>query len=322
MGIEADEKSYTSDYFDQIIEYAKFLIKEGKAFMDNTDQETMRNERLARQNSKNRDLSVEENLRIFDLLLKGDSDASTYCLRAKIDMSSENGTMRDPVLFRNNNLPHARTGTKYPAYPTYDLACPIVDSIEGVTHAMRTTEYNDRDQQYHWLQEALHLRRVEIQSFARLSFQQIVMSKRKLLWLVENGEVSGWDDPRFPTIKGIINRGVNIEALKSFILAQGFSRNIVDMEWNKFWTFNKKEIDPIALRYMVVFKEKAVEIRINNVTDKTSLISPLHPKNDALGTKLIQINDVIYIEGEDASMIAKGEEVFIIYNIGYLDEMG
>lgn len=304
-------KSYTSDSFPIIIEMAEKLIKEGHAYMDNTDQETMRNERQNRINSKNREMPADQSMELFHKLLKG--EVTDYCLRAKINMQSENGTMRDPVIFRYNILPHMRTGDKYKAYPTYDLACPIVDSIEGVTHAMRTTEYKDRDEQYAWLQKTLGLRPVHIIEFGRLNFQQTVMSKRKLQLLVDRGEVSGWDDPRFPTVKGIIKRGVQISALKKFILAQGFSKNIVEMEWNKFWTLNKKEIDPIAPRYMAVLEKSVIELRVSNVGDKiTTVECDLHPKNASLGKKIIQCSNVIYLEEADAKDIKEGEEITLM----------
>lgn len=146
------------------------MLREGKAYMDDTDQETMQAERLERKESKHRNDPPEVGLAWFEKLLAGEKEAQGFCMRAKIDMSSVNGTMRDPVLYRYNATPHHRTGTKYKAYPTYDFVCPIIDAIEGVTHALRTTEYNDRDEQYHWIQQALGLRYVYIQTFGKMNF--------------------------------------------------------------------------------------------------------------------------------------------------------
>ncbi len=138
-----------------------------------------RGERIA---SKRRDLPSEESLAVFEKLVKGDPSVRHWCLRAKMDMSSDNGTLRDPVLYRGNDTPHHKTGTKYKCYPTYDFVCPIVDALEGVTHALRSLEYADRDAQYAQLQEMLGLRKVRIWGFSKLNFVYTVLSKRKLLW--------------------------------------------------------------------------------------------------------------------------------------------
>ena len=259
IGVKPDLVTFTSDYFETIRLYALSMIENGLAYMDDTPQEQMQDERMKRQNSKYRDQTPADALKYFELMCGGSEEGKAWCLRAKIDMTSDNGTMRDPVLYRQNTTPHHRSGTKYKAYPTYDLACPIVDSIEGVSHALRTTEYDDRnaqvrhiissnesnhgvralkqppppEQQFMWVQKALGLRRVRIQTFARMNFMYTVMSKRKLTWFVDTGRVTGWDDPRFPTVRGVSRRGIDVDALKRFMCSQGASRRIVNMEWSK-----------------------------------------------------------------------------------------
>lgn len=178
----------------------------------------MREERGKGIPSKHRDDSVEDNLKHFEDMTTGSKEGSRWCLRAKISVDDNNKALRDPVIYRVNMLPHHRTGyipfdsavlrfwhrdsNQWKVYPTYDFACPIVDSIEGVTHALRTNEYRDRNPQYHWMIEALSIRKVHIWDFSRLNFIYTLLSKRKLHWFVNEGLVSGWDDPRFPTVRG------------------------------------------------------------------------------------------------------------------------
>ncbi|XP_019864020.1 PREDICTED: bifunctional glutamate/proline--tRNA ligase-like, partial [Amphimedon queenslandica] len=164
----------------------------------------------------------------------------------------------------------------YRVYPTYDFACPWWDSIEGVTHALRTTEYHDRDPQYFWILDALGLRKPYIYEYSRLNLQNTVLSKRKLTWFVNEGIVSGWDDPRFPTVRGVLRRGMTVEGLKLFIAAQGSSRAVTMMDWNKIWAFNRKVIDPISPRYTAL--TDTVPLLIPEVKDETSKMVPKHPK--------------------------------------------
>jgi glutamyl/glutaminyl-tRNA synthetase len=246
---------------------------------------------------------------------------------------------------RQNTTPHHRTGTTYKAYPTYDLACPIVDSLEGVSHALRTTEYvsslanlclllssssylmciastvllvcqNDRDEQYGWIQKALSLRRVRIHAFSRVNFTNTVLSKRKLTWFVENGYVTGWDDARFPTVRGVVRRGVNITALRGFMYSQGASRRVVNMVWNTFWAENKKEIDKTAQRFMAIDAEEHTVLRItgapkeeNNAYTETSV----HPKDPSLGTRVMRISDEVILESVDVDGIAEGENIVLLH---------
>ena len=256
LGIKADSVSHTSDHFSKIYDYAITMIKSGLAYVDDTDQETMRAQRFDGIESKCRNKSVEENLRDFEEMKNGTAFGLKSCLRAKIDMTDKNKAMRDPVIYRCNLIPHPHTGTTYKMYPTYDFVCPIVDSIEGVTHALRTNEYRDRNPQYEWFLKALNLRWVHIWDYSRLNFVYTLLSKRKLTWFVEQGLVSGWDDPRFATVRGIRRRGMTIEALRSYILSQGASQRELSLEWDKLWNTNKKVIDPVAPRYTALIKDK------------------------------------------------------------------
>jgi len=215
----------------------------------------MRAERMDGIASKNRDRSVEENIKIFEEMAQATEVGVKNCLRAKISVDDPNKAMRDPVIYRCNPSSHHRTGEKYKVYPTYDFACPLVDSIEGVTHALRTIEYRDRNPQYWWMLEALGMRKVHVWDFARLNFIKTLLSKRKLTWFVQQGLVWGWDDPRFPTVRGIRRRGMTIEALRQFILAQGPSKNVVNLDWTIIWAGNKKVIDPIAPRHTAIIEK-------------------------------------------------------------------
>lgn len=278
--------------------------------MDDTDQETMQAERMKMVESKNRNTAPEENLKIFEELIKGTKEFRKYCLRAKIDMSSVNGTMRDPVLFRFNETPHHRTGTRFKAYPTYDFACPVIDAIEGVTHALRTTEYNDRDEQYHWIQKAVGLRHVYIQAFGKMNFVNTVLSKRKLTWFVENKLVEGWFDPRFPTVQGCIRRGVNVEALKNFIISQGASRRVITMEWDKFWAENKKVLEEKCPRYMAVNTQDVVEMLVENAAAEVTFHTvAIHPQKPEHGNRVMRRFNRILVDQADAATYSVGEEV-------------
>ncbi|XP_013919727.1 PREDICTED: bifunctional glutamate/proline--tRNA ligase isoform X2 [Thamnophis sirtalis] len=311
LNIKPDQFSYTSDHFEKIMKYAEKLIHEGKAYVDDTPAEQMKMEREQRIESKHRSNSVEKNFQMWEEMKKGTEYGQTCCLRAKIDMSSNNGCLRDPTLYRCKNQPHPRTGNKYNIYPTYDFACPIVDSLEGVTHALRTTEYHDRDEQFYWLIEALGIRKPYIWEYSRLNLNNTVLSKRKLTWFVNEGLVDGWDDPRFPTVRGVLRRGMTVEGLKQFIAAQGSSRSVVNMEWDKIWSFNKKVIDPVAPRFTALLKDEIVTVNIPEAQEEMKEVAK-HPKNAEVGLKPIWYSPKVLIDGADAETLTEGEMVTFI----------
>ncbi|XP_026538330.1 bifunctional glutamate/proline--tRNA ligase isoform X2 [Notechis scutatus] len=311
LHIKPDQFTYTSDHFEKIMKYAEKLIHEGKAYVDDTPAEQMKTEREQRIESKHRNNSVEKNFQMWEEMKKGTEYGQTCCLRAKIDMSSNNGCMRDPTLYRCKNQPHPRTGNKYNIYPTYDFACPIVDSVEGVTHALRTTEYHDRDEQFYWIIEALGIRKPYIWEYSRLNLNNTLLSKRKLTWFVNEGLVDGWDDPRFPTVRGVLRRGMTVEGLKQFIAAQGSSRSVVNMEWDKIWSFNRKVIDPVAPRFSALLKDKIVTVNIPEAQEEMKEVAK-HPKNAEVGLKPIWYSPKVLIDGADAETLTKGEMVTFI----------
>ncbi|KAK4944380.1 glutamate--tRNA ligase [Elasticomyces elasticus] len=313
LGIKPDTISYTSNYFDQIDEYCVKIIQSGKAYADDTPGDVMSAQRMAREPSVHRDDSVEDNLARFEEMKKATDEGRRWCIRAKISHANNNASLRDPVIFRcpKNQTPHHRTGLKYKAYPTYQFACPIVDSLEGITHALRTTEYNDQDAQYKWILKALELRPVFIWTFSKIQFVRTLMSKRKLTKLVNAGVVSGWDDPRFPTVRGIRRRGMTIEGLRDFMVSQGPSKNVVNMDWHTIWTMNKKVIDLQASRYTAIDNNYVI-CKLKGVKEEPySEMKPKHAKYD-LGEKKVWYSQNLIIEQEDARTFAKDEEITLM----------
>ncbi|XP_077445878.1 bifunctional glutamate/proline--tRNA ligase isoform X3 [Stigmatopora argus] len=318
LQIKPDQFTYTSDHFAAIMQLAEQLMAEGKAYIDDTPPEQMKLEREQRAESKCRNNTVEQNTKLWAEMKAGTERGQMCCMRAKIDMNSNNGCMRDPTVYRCKNTPHPRTGTTYKVYPTYDFACPVVDSRENVTHALRTTEYHDRDEQYYWFINSLRLRKPYIWEYARLNLNNTVLSKRKLTWFVEEGYVEGWDDPRFPTVRGVLRRGMTVEGLKQFIAAQGGSRSVVNMEWDKIWAFNKKlpvsrvkVIDPVAPRYTALSSSYVVPVSVPEAREEMKEVAK-HPKNADVGMKQVWYGPQVLVEGADAETFSEGEVVTFI----------
>lgn len=306
LGIQWDHFSYTSDHFDLLLEKCTEMIKKGQAYVDDTPPEQMKLDREKKQESPCRSQSVEENLLKWNEMVNGTEEGQKCCVRAKLDFASNNGCLRDPTMYRCKNEPHPRHGNKYKVYPTYDFACPVVDSIEGVTHALRTSEYLDRDPQYFWFIDALGLRKPAIAAYSRLNMMNTVLSKRKLTWLVDEKLVDGWDDPRMPTVQGILRHGLTVEGLKQFIIAQGSSKAIVFMEWDKIWAFNKKYLDPIVPRYTAIEQKNAVTVTLQGYDGNITIDIALHPKDASLGKRSVKVSKELLIEQVDAVQLTDG----------------
>ncbi|KAH8731868.1 glutamyl-tRNA synthetase [Phaeosphaeriaceae sp. PMI808] len=312
LGIKPDSVSYTSDFFDELYDQCVQALKNGLAYADDTEQMKMRDERMNGIASARRDCTAEENLARFEEMKKGTDEGVKWCIRAKMSVDNPNKAMRDPVIYRCNPQAHHRTGDKWKIYPTYDFCCPIVDALEGVTHALRTTEYNDRDAQYQWFIENLKLRKVHNWGFSRLNFVRTVLSKRKLTKIVDAGFVRGWDDPRMPTVRGVRRRGAVIPALREFILKQGPSKNIVNQDWFAFWATNKKHIEPTAARYTAIDEDAKVPVTI--VGAREGVITedkPKHAKYD-LGNKKVTFSSSVILEQADAASFEEGEEITLM----------
>lgn len=298
-----DREYYASDYFDKLYEYAVQLIKDGKAYVCDLSPEQLREYRGTLtepgRESPYRNRSVEENLDLFGRMRAGEFPDGSRTLRAKIDMSSGNINMRDPVIYRIQRGTHHRTGDRWCIYPMYDFAHCISDSIEGITHSLCTLEFEDHRPLYDWFLDQLgvfHPRQIE---FARLNISHTVLSKRKLNRLVAEGIVRGWDDPRMPTISGLRRRGYTPEAIRNFCDRIGVAKadSMVEMALLEFCI--REDLNRVANRVMAVLDPLKVIIT-NYPEDKTELLDAVNnPEDPSAGTRKVPFSREIYIERED-----------------------
>jgi glutaminyl-tRNA synthetase len=295
---------HASDYFDQLYEWAELLIRAGKAYVDDQTPEQMRVNRgtltEAGKDSPFRNRSVDENLDLFRRMKAGEFPNGARVLRAKIDMASGNINMRDPTLYRIVKAPHPRTGTKWPIYPSYDFAHGQSDAIEGITHSICTLEFEDHRPLYDWFLDNLpvpsHPHQYE---FARLNLTYTVLSKRVLTKLVQDGHVSGWDDPRMPTLAGLRRRGVPPAAIRDFIKRIGVAKanSVVDANMLDFSI--REALNKIALRRMAVLRPLKVVIENCPEGQSEELDAGNHPDDPAAGTRKIKFGRELYIERDD-----------------------
>lgn len=303
-----DGLHYASDYFDQLYAYAEQIIEKGLAYVDFQTAEQMRATRGTLtepgQNSPYRDATPEETLSLFRKMKAGEYKEGECCLRAKIDMASPNMNMRDPAMYRIMYTPHHRTGTKWCIYPMYDFAHPVSDAIEGVTHSICTLEFEDHRPLYDWFLQAIGFENPPHQyEFARLNIEGIIMSKRYLRRMVEEGFVSGWDDPRMPTICGLRRKGYTKGAIRQFCATVGVAKSNSTVEPGVLEHCLRDDLKPTAPRRMAVLDP--IELVIENYPEGKSetLTIANNAENEALGTREITFSKHVYIEREDFAIV-------------------
>ncbi len=298
-----DREYYASDYFDTLYEYAVQLIQEGKAYVDSLSAEAIREYRgtltAPGKESPYRNRSTDENLDLFERMRKGEFEPGTHVLRAKIDMASPNLNLRDPVLYRILFAEHHRTGKKWCIYPTYDFAHGQCDSIEKVTHSICTLEFEDHRPLYDWILEALRIHHPQQIEFARLNLTRTVLSKRKLIRLVEEGYVTGWDDPRMPTLSGLRRRGYTPEAIRNFCDRIGVARrdSTVDIAFLEYCV--REDLNRISTRVMAVLRPLKVVIENYPEQQAEMLEAVNNPEDSGMGTRQVPFSREIYIERDD-----------------------
>ncbi len=300
-----DRLYYSSSYFDQLYDYALELIKSGKAYVCDLNAEETREYRgslkKAGKNSPYRDRSIDESLDLFGRMKKGEFEDGTRVLRAKIDMASPNMNMRDPTLYRiRQGVVHHQTGDAWSIYPMYDYTHPISDALEGITHSLCTLEFADHRPLYDWVLDNIslecHPQQIE---FSRLNLQYTVMSKRKLTQLVDENLVSGWDDPRLPTIAGLRRRGFTSASIREFCLRIGISKVENSVEMGMLEATIRDDLNVSAPRRLAVMNPLKVVIT-NYPEDKVEYLSaPNHPQNEGFGKREIPFSREVYIDRDD-----------------------
>ena len=302
LGFEWDGLYYASDYFDQLYEWAVKLINDGKAYVDDLSAEEIRKHRgtlTSRERSPHRNRSAAENLDLFERMRKGEFPDGSRVLRAKIDMASPNLNMRDPVMYRILHAEHHRTGAKWCIYPMYDFAHGQSDLIEHVTHSICTLEFEDHRPLYNWFIEQLGIFPSQQIEFDRLGLTYTLLSKRKLLQLVQGKYVTGWDDPRMPTLSGIRRRGYTPEAIRNFCASIGVSKTNGTLELAMLEHFVREDLNKRAPRVMAVLRP--LKVVIDNYPDGQvdEVEAVNNPEDESAGTRKVPFSKVLYIEQDD-----------------------
>ena len=300
LGFQWDgEPKYASDYFQQLYDYALQLVEEGKAYVDFSTAQEMNDLKKAGEASPYRDKPVEENLKWFKQMKNGELEDGACVLRLKIDMKADNWLMRDPVIYRIKKAKHHRTGNAWKIYPMYDWAHGLSDSIEGITHSLCSLEFEVHRPLYDWCLIQLGVYQSQQIEFSRLNISYTVTSKRKLKELIELGMVTGWDDPRMPTISGMRRRGYTPAAIRDFINRSGVSRHNQKIDLSNLEASVRTDLNKIAKRVMVVLDP--IKVTITNYPEGQTELLTLenNPEDENAGTRQVRFSSELYIERED-----------------------
>jgi len=299
-----DRLFFASDYYQQLYDYAVFLINAGKAYVESLSPDEIREYRgtltSPGKESPDRSRSIDENLELFEKMRAGDFEDGKYILRAKIDMASPNMNLRDPAIYRIKRCHHYRTGDEWCIYPMYDFTHGISDALEGITHSLCTLEFEDHRPLYDWFLEQLevpcHPQQIE---FSRLNLNYTVTSKRKLNQLVTSGVVEGWDDPRMLTIAGMRRRGYTAAAIRDFCERIGVTKNDTVLDMSVFENCVREDLDKTTRRVMGVLNPLRVVIENYPEGQSEELDAPYHPNDPDMGSRKIPFSKVIYVERDD-----------------------
>ncbi len=312
LGVRPDVEKNTSDDIEVLYEYALQLIAKGRAYACVCDGETVRRNRNEARECEHRAQSIEKNRaqweRMFSVFKQNEA-----ILRLLVDMSHANTALRDPTLFRIVDAPHPLRGSKYRVWPTYDFSVSIEDHLDGVTHAMRSKEYELRDELYYLMIDLLGLRRPHLIEFSRLELRGAPLSKRKLKPLVESGLVEGWDDPRLPTLFGLRRRGFLPQAIREYVLSLGVSKAESLPTWDLLESYNRRTLDPVARRYY--FVKDPIKLVVKDAPELTAKLR-LHPERE-YGERLIETHGTFFITSEDAQRYSAGDvfRLLELYNV-------
>ncbi|MEM2948431.1 MAG: glutamate--tRNA ligase [Candidatus Anstonellales archaeon] len=318
LGVKWEKETYTSDYMPKLYEFAEKLISLGKAYVCLCGQDEIKENRKKMKECVHRKQSIQKNTELWKDMLSGKFDEGEAILRYKGNMQSENTVMRDPTLFRIIKGEHYRQKNKYFVWPSYDFEAPILDSIEGVTHAMRSKEYELREALYYSILDDLGLRKPILIHFARLSIKNAPISKRLLTPLVLEGKVSGWDDPRLPTLMGLKRRGIVPEAIRNFVLRFGIGKTESEPGWEILLAENRKLLDPVAKRFF--FVKEPILLEVENSRPQTVLLKD-HPDSEKR-TRVFNVAKEFYIQHDDAKHLEIGEKIRLkdLFNIEIVEK--